>query len=284
MTETTNEDSKTLALAQAQAAAPEEQAEEKDPTLAKAEEIALQFGLEISPEGEEYGGPGKIHMLTDPDGGRARMLLRPDMGEAEILDAIASASQRLQEFDEAADELEHPDYRQQEVGLDEYGDGGIIEPPAAPPPLGQRKRKPGEITYYLLIDDTSERNTALAFLQQQGVPRRDESHRKVQELRIDRLDERHTVIPVLRNVNQDLSYLEQSQETGRVNYHAEHGKVAAFGVIDCAQFVSSEVSAIDGFGDRVFDEDAFCRALGKICVPATLKRSTERHTVRIRYA
>lgn len=253
----------------------QEKKPETSEVLGWAEQAAEKFGLEIDPSGEVYGGPGLMYTVRDPDAGSASLTLREDMSEQDVLDAIVQASQNLATSTEPElDDQPEIEPAEPQPAEQQHGE---------PSSLGERPRRAGEITYYFLIDDRDETNAALTFLNDEGVPMNDQTHRKVQALRTDRLDERHVVIPVLRNVNQDYSFNRPDTATGRMRNQTHHASVHAARPIDCSEFIRDESSA-DGFGDVNFDEEAFIRELGRACVPATLKRDTDKHIVRMRYA
>lgn len=254
-----------------------EAAEDTEPTLAEQTmEIAETFGLLIDVEEDEEGVA--YFTIKDGQGKEAPLELSGEMGEDEIFDAIVEADKAFRAPPPKPAESEYDD---DPAPAHKGGRPAKAEKKL----LIDRMRKPNEITYYLFIDDAQEQAKAEGVLEEHGIPHDDKTHRRVRELRVDRLDDRHVVIPVLRDANNDRArYIENDDAAtaaGVVHWKISHGGKKICKPVVCARFWTQTATEYD---DGQIDVPKFLSALGSSCIPATLKWDEQRKIVRLRYA
>ena len=138
----------------------------------------------------------------------------------------------------------------------------------------QTRKRDGKQRIYLYVDEgPKEADEALVYLEKYPDDPDDADElttRKTAEIRLDRLNESHVIVCVVRDINKDRMRdvqieKERSDAPILMGRREFRGPVKECAPVEVAKFYSRAKSRHE---EDSFDEDGLIRAVGSVCMPA----------------
>jgi hypothetical protein len=152
--------------------------------------------------------------------------------------------------------------------------------PAPKPPA--KPEDPGPLTYFLLVDDEYDEAAGREYLEEKYGPGSTKGSKRVTHIRVGRLTEEHTVIPVVRKniaLGLEKAIDPDSKRKTTVRNNPVLGMVEGTPVECCNFWEASEHED----GDGTLNMSRFLEALGKSCTPTAPKYRQDDQILRLRF-